>query len=206
MLGTGRGIDHVGIAVRDLEGAARAYRDVLGFTVIPGGSFLGGIRNSAVRFGSNYLELITVDPSQSARNKDTSDLASFLEKSEGAYFLGLHVSSAKQTADLLRARGFDVTEPERSSTTPEGSKEVQSNLWQTVGFKKPVVPADAIFFIHTPTARESAPRKNTRIRLRGFAQSGWRSRIYRRQPKPTNRSACALGRKCKCHKWELQDE
>ena len=169
VLGTGRGIDHVGIAVRDLEGAVRAYRDVLGFTVIPGGSFPGGIRNSAVRFGSNYLELITVDPSQSARNKDASDLASFLEKSEGAYFLGLHVSSAKQTADFLRARGFDVTEPEGSSTTPEGSKEVQSNLWQTVGFRKPVVPADAIFFIQyadRPPKRPPQEHTNTASGIR----------------------------------------
>jgi hypothetical protein len=139
---------------------------VLGFTVVPGGSFPGGVRNSAVVFGANYLELITVDPSQTAGNKDASDLAGFLEKREGASFVGLDVSSAQQTADFLRARGFDVTGPEGSSYTPEGSKEAQAAMWQTVGFKKPVVPSDAIFFIQyapRPASTNRPEHRNTGV-------------------------------------------
>lgn len=157
VLGTGRGIDHVVIVVRDLDDAARMYQDVLGFSMIPGGTFPGGIRNTGVRFGTNYLELITVDPSQAAANKEASDLAAFPEKREGANWLGLNVSSARQTADFLRARGFDVNEPEGSTYTPEGAKEAQPALWQTVSFKKPLVPSDAIFFIQYG-ARPERPR------------------------------------------------
>src|SRR5437016_2477493 len=36
ILGTGHGVDHVGIAVRDLEIAKKTYRDVLGFAVFAG--------------------------------------------------------------------------------------------------------------------------------------------------------------------------
>jgi catechol 2,3-dioxygenase-like lactoylglutathione lyase family enzyme len=156
-LGTGPGLDHVVVVVRDLEDAMRIYRDVLGFTVVRGGSFPGGVRNGAVRFGANYLELITVDPSQTAENKDASDLAGFLEKREGAILVGLAVSSAQQTADFLRARGYEISGPDSSAYTPEGSKEAQAALWQTVRFKKPVVPSDAIFFIQYAKPR---PRTN----------------------------------------------
>jgi hypothetical protein len=117
---------------------------VLGFSVIRGGSFPGGIRNSAVLFGTNYLELLSVDPWQAAANKT---LAEFLEQREGAHALALNASSAQQTADFLRARNFDVTGPKSSSFVPEGSKEVQAALWQTVGITKPVLPSEPIFFI-----------------------------------------------------------
>ena len=157
VLGTGRGIDHVGIVVRDLDDTVRVYRDVLGFTVPPGsGSFPGGVRNSAVIFGTNYLELITVNLSQAGGNTVSSDLAGFLKRREGASLLGLNVSSARQTADFLRARGFDVSEPQGSSYTPEGSKEAQPALWQTVGFKQPAVPSGEIFFIEYGSRNEAA--------------------------------------------------
>lgn len=55
LLGTGHGIDHVVIAVRDLEEATRAYTDMLGFAVVHGGSFPGGLRNSAVLFGASLV-------------------------------------------------------------------------------------------------------------------------------------------------------
>jgi len=37
VLGSGHGIDHVAIAVKDLETANKTYRDVLGFAVFAGG-------------------------------------------------------------------------------------------------------------------------------------------------------------------------
>src|SRR5262245_42343304 len=64
VLGTGHGIDHVVVLVRDFEDAERVYRDVLGFRVAPGGAFPGGVRNSGVLFETDYLELATVDPSR----------------------------------------------------------------------------------------------------------------------------------------------
>jgi hypothetical protein len=61
--------------------------------------------------------------------------------------------------DFLDAQGFDVAGPEGPSYTPEGSKEVQTVLWQTVSFKTPVVPADAIFFIQYAPRPADAPKR-----------------------------------------------
>src|SRR5512133_3698981 len=60
LLGSGHGIDHVGIAVRDLETAKKTYRN-LGFTVFGGSKHPGlGTRNSGPGFESGYLELLAV--------------------------------------------------------------------------------------------------------------------------------------------------
>ncbi len=150
VLGTGRGIDHVIVIIRDLEATARTYTDVLGFTVRQGGSFPGGLRNRAVLFSSTYLEFLSMDPSQAPPD---DEIVRLLKEREGGYGLGLSVSSAQHTADALRARKFEVTGPAGSSYTPEGSKAVQTALWQTVSIKKPVLPFEPIFFIQYATAR-----------------------------------------------------
>src|SRR6266480_1946990 len=100
VLGEGHGIDHVGILVRDLEGAKDTYRDTLGFwiqprgmvTVLPSGTKLS---NALFEDGS-YLELTAVNDLEKARLKRPSYLT-FLEKHEGAKFLALNVSSAEGT-------------------------------------------------------------------------------------------------------------
>ena len=144
VLGTGRGLDHVIVIVRDLEEAARVYTEVLGFTVIRGGDFPGGLQSRAVRFASNYVELMSVDPSQAPPD---DELVRLLNEREGGYALGLGVSSAQQTADALRARNFDVVGPAGSPFIPEGSNDVQTAPWQTVVITNPVLPFEPFFFI-----------------------------------------------------------
>ena len=52
--------DHAVIGVRDLSSAIRQYQ-TLGFDVHPGGQHVGlGTHNAIVRFGLDYLELISV--------------------------------------------------------------------------------------------------------------------------------------------------
>lgn len=154
VLGTGRGLDHVIVIVRDLEEAARVYTEVLGFTVVRVGSLPGGLQNRAVRFVSNYVELMSVDPSQAPPD---DDFVRLLNEREGGYALGLGVSSAQQTADALRARNFEVAGPAGSSLTPEGSKDVQKALWQTVAITNPALPFEPIFFIQY-ASREARSR------------------------------------------------
>jgi catechol 2,3-dioxygenase-like lactoylglutathione lyase family enzyme len=144
VLGTGRGIDHVIVIVRDLEEAARVYTEVLGFTVVRGGSFPGGLQSRTARFASNYVELMSIDPSQAPPD---DELVRLLNEREGGYALGLGVSSAQQTADALRARNFEVAGPAGSPAIPEGSKDVQMAPWQTVAITNPVLPFEPIFFI-----------------------------------------------------------
>lgn len=153
LLGTVRGIDHAVIAVRDLDAAMRSYTEVLGFAVVGGGTLPGGLRNSSVPFGASYLELMSVDPSPAAPD---DVLVRFLKDREGVHAFALNVSSAQKTADLLRARNFEVTGPEGSSFMPEGSKEVKTDAWQTVVITKPDV--GPVFFI------QYAPRMAKRKR------------------------------------------
>jgi catechol 2,3-dioxygenase-like lactoylglutathione lyase family enzyme len=158
ILGTGRGIDHVIVIVRDLGEAARTYTEVLGFTVARGGSFPGGLRNRAAKFASTYIEFMSVDPSQAPPD---DELVRLLKEREGGYAFGLSVSSAQQTADALRARNFDVTGPTGSSLILEGSKDVQRALWQTVAITKPVLPFQPLFFIqYAPRETRSRPSEH----------------------------------------------
>ena len=152
ILGTGHGIDHVGIAVRDLETAKKDYRDVLGFTVFAGGKHPAGSRNSGPVLGSGYLELITFWDRTKAQG---AMLAKFLEKHEGALFVGLDVFPVDDTAKLLRSRGVNIQGPEAGSINDDPEQHDQPPAFRLVGLETGAVPAarlpakstDALFFL-----------------------------------------------------------
>lgn len=106
-------LDHVVIAVRDLDEAMRRFQ-ALGFAVSPGGRHTGrGTHNAIIRFGLDYLELLSIyDASEiGARGLNGESLAAFLQQHEG----GL-VGYALATADIVQdARRF-----EESSLEAEG--------------------------------------------------------------------------------------
>jgi len=129
LLGQGRGLDHMGIAVRDLSGATRDFRR-LGFNVRPGGRFPGGLSNAVCSFGDrSYLELLSVAPNY---GKEAADVGDFLKKREGPMFLGLNTSSAKAAADALKARGFDAVGPEPGSIMTGDQKKPPPAMWYDV--------------------------------------------------------------------------
>ena len=70
------------VIVRDLERAMRDYKEVLGFTAVRGGNFPGGLQSRALRFASNYIELMSVDPSQAPPD---DELVRLLNEREGGY-------------------------------------------------------------------------------------------------------------------------
>ena len=146
VLGSGRGIDHVEVAVRDLNATAEIYHDHLGFTVGTHGKHPGGIANAVIGFrNKTYFELISIyDRDQAAKN--AADMIAFLDKHEGALQVGLEIASADETAAYLRARGFDVVGPVGGTFKPDGVKETPPELYKDVLFKKPAVPGDTIFF------------------------------------------------------------
>jgi catechol 2,3-dioxygenase-like lactoylglutathione lyase family enzyme len=91
--------DHLVIGVRDLESAVRQYRDRLGFDVRPGGRHTGrGTENALVRFGLDYLELISIYDHSEAERAGRETLADFLRRHPG----GL-VSFALATSDIEAA-------------------------------------------------------------------------------------------------------
>jgi len=169
ILGSGHGVDHVGIAVRDLETAKKTYRDVLGFAVFAGGKHPNGTRNGGPALESGYLELITF---WDRTKTEGGVVAKFLEKHEGLLFLGLDVSSVDDTAKLLRSRGFNIQGPESGSINVDPDQHEQPDQplgsWRLVGLQSGPVPAaqlpakstDAIFFIqYQPTVHPNTAKK-----------------------------------------------
>jgi catechol 2,3-dioxygenase-like lactoylglutathione lyase family enzyme len=130
LLGQGWGVDHVGVGVRDLAQAQHDYEQ-LGFRVGKGGHFPGGVSNVIVSFQDNsYLELLIVSGSTPVGL--ASEFADFVKKHEGAMFLGIDVSSAKAAEDYLKARNFDVDDPDPGSVMKEGETTLPPPMWYSV--------------------------------------------------------------------------
>jgi hypothetical protein len=123
-----RPIDHVVIAVHDLE-AARAAFARLGFTLTPVARHPFGTANSLVQLHGGYLELLAVaDPalipepregaySFAAFNRD------FLARGEGASMLALQSGSAAADLAGFEANDLPTYAPvsfQRLARTPEG--------------------------------------------------------------------------------------
>ena len=129
IIGSGRGIDHMGIAVRDLGAATRDF-NALGFAVRPGGRFPGGLSNALAYLDDGfYLEILGVAAQHS---KDNNDIADFAKKHEGAMFLGINVGSAKAAVELLRSRKFDATGPDPGSIMTGNQTKPPPPMWYDV--------------------------------------------------------------------------
>jgi glyoxalase-like protein len=101
------GIDHVLIAVADLD-RARLGWERLGFTLTPRGRHLGqGTGNYCIMFARDYLELLgLVDAGQGA-----GGLGDFLRAGEGARGVAFATRSAVETAAELQRRGIAAGAP-----------------------------------------------------------------------------------------------
>jgi catechol 2,3-dioxygenase-like lactoylglutathione lyase family enzyme len=110
-------IDHVVIAVGDLDRAAIAW-ERLGFTLTPRGRHLGqGTGNACIMFPRDYLELLgVVDPAQAS-----ADVA---QRREGPHALAFAAPPGADIAASLRARGLHPGAPRalaRQLELPEGA-------------------------------------------------------------------------------------
>ncbi|MGH8199814.1 MAG: VOC family protein, partial [Steroidobacteraceae bacterium] len=145
----GARLDHVGVAVRDLD-RARADYETLGFQVLAAGHFPGGASNAIIGLEDHfYLELITAP--DDAKGEDAT-ITQFAKAHEGAMYFGLSVSSAKDTAEGLKARNFNVEGPTPGSVMSERDTTPPPPQWYSVDpADKPAVGKRAIalpmFFI-----------------------------------------------------------
>lgn len=153
-----RGIDHLVLAVRDLD-AARGFYEGLGFLTTPVARHPWGTQNSLVQFDGAFLELLTVaDPmlieepdagrfSFGAFNRDA------LARREGMTMLVLDsADEAADRADFL-ARGLPVFEPfrfERIARRPDGGE-------RTVAFSLTFTASQAMADIGFFTCRQHFP-------------------------------------------------
>jgi catechol 2,3-dioxygenase-like lactoylglutathione lyase family enzyme len=150
LLGKGYGIDHLIVAVNDLEAAKDFYRDTLGFNMRPRGEVSihpTGTKNTSIYFANqSYLELLAInDREKVAQNRP--HYIEFLSKHEGALFYALSTSSAAQTARYLGGRGFAVKDPAPGAVQRPTDKEMPPPKWLTVAFEKSVLPPLFTFFI-----------------------------------------------------------
>jgi catechol 2,3-dioxygenase-like lactoylglutathione lyase family enzyme len=160
LLGTGLGVDHVGIAVRDLEKTINDYEQVLGFKYFKAPPFTDGTVRSFIFFENNsYLELFSV----ANVTDETKYFAAFAEKHEGAIYLGLATSSAKDAAGYLKAHSFEAVLSGEESPTKEGQPKQPPPPYYYVfisdkpsGEKQPFMLSNVLFFIEYVSSERSA--------------------------------------------------
>jgi catechol 2,3-dioxygenase-like lactoylglutathione lyase family enzyme len=122
------GLDHVIIAVRDLEHARMGWTR-LGFTLTPRGRHLGqGSANYCLMFGRDYLELLGFVE----RDEHAHRLEAFLARREGPMAVAFAPEgSPEAAAKALTALGLHPSEPRalgRQLELPEGMVVPRFNL------------------------------------------------------------------------------
>ncbi|HUF93978.1 MAG TPA: VOC family protein [Candidatus Limnocylindria bacterium] len=148
------GIDHLVIAVDDLE-AARASYTALGFTVVEGGRHTGiGTYNALIAFQDGaYLELIAFyEP------RDDHRWFAPLQKGQGLVDFCLQTDDLPADTLALRRAGVDIGEPEhRNRKRPDG-KDIRWIFSLARGAHRGVAP----FIIADESGRdERVPRERT---------------------------------------------
>jgi catechol 2,3-dioxygenase-like lactoylglutathione lyase family enzyme len=118
-------LDHLVVAVRDLDAAKAAY-ERLGFTVSPPSTQPFGTSNRLVVFDTNFLELQAItDPNAKEPTPTAQFIQSRLRTREGAWGIGLTSLDIREDYAALKKRGAEPFEPfpfERRVTLPDGSE------------------------------------------------------------------------------------
>lgn len=118
------GLDHAIIAVRDLDAAMPRLESALGVTVTQGGEHPGkGTHNAIVRFGVQYLELISVrDPAEASADTRGRIVLESIARGDG--LLGFAIGTDSLDADMADAnsRNMHLAGPYSGSRNrPDGS-------------------------------------------------------------------------------------
>jgi catechol 2,3-dioxygenase-like lactoylglutathione lyase family enzyme len=137
-------LDHVLIAVRDLEQASAHYAN-LGFTLTPLGVHPGrGTHNRLVLLTAAYLELISVrDPAEAEAHRP--DLLSFLRSREGLYRFALGTGDIEAAVASIRARGLPVGEPLAGAR--QGTEDARGYTWRFATIPSRSLPGAEVFLI-----------------------------------------------------------
>lgn len=149
-------LDHVLIAVRDLDAAKDTF-ERLGFKVTPEGRHPGrGTSNRLVVFGGEYLELISVhDPDGDLFRPN---LPSFLDEREGLFIFAMGTSDVHERTRSVRAAGALITDPMKGSRQAADGSTAYS--WTQAEINPDAMPGSQTFFIqhdHTIEERYNDP-------------------------------------------------
>jgi hypothetical protein len=147
-----RRIDHLVVAVRDLDAASSLYQR-LGFQVGARNRHAWGTENRLVQFGSSFIELITIGEGATiAPHADKSFsfgafLRDYLAQREGLAMLVLDSDDAKADAGVFAQKGIGSFEPfhfERRGRRPDGSP---TQVAFTLAFARDAAAVQAAFFV-----------------------------------------------------------
>ena len=149
-------LDHVLIAVRDLDAAKDTF-EKLGFKVTPEGRHPGrGTSNRLVVFGGEYLELISVhDPDGDLFRPN---LPSFLDEREGLFIFAMGTSDVYERTRSVRAADVLITDPVKGSRQAADGSTAYS--WTQAEIDPDAMPGSQTFFIqhdHTIEERYNDP-------------------------------------------------
>ena len=145
-------LDHVLIAVRDLECAARTYSDGLGFSLSPEGVHPGrGTHNRLITFASEYLELIAYRDRSEGDFRPT--MAAFLRRREGLYMFAIGTDDLDRAVSDMRGRGIAVEDPVAGARQASGGR--PGYTWRSAALPADATPGSETFLIqHDMTMRE----------------------------------------------------
>jgi len=157
MVGDIDSVNHVGLAVRDLDAASALY-ERLGFTLTPLSMHKGSMKpgepevpygtgNRCAVFGKNYLEILAhVD-----KTRFDFGMGDFLCRHEGAHIICFGCNDATVVNDRVRAAGIGtsgVIPLQRDLGTPEG---VRTAKFECVHFDRAATPEGLIQAAHHVT-------------------------------------------------------
>ena len=149
-------IDHVLIAVRDLDAAKDTF-ERLGFKVTPEGRHPGrGTSNRLVVFGGEYLELISVHDREGDLFRP--NLPSFLDEREGLFIFSMGTPDVHGRARSVREAGVLITDPVKGSRQAADGTTAYS--WTQAEIDPEAMPGSQTFFIqhnHTIEERYTEP-------------------------------------------------
>ncbi len=148
-----RHIDHIVVAVRELDEAADIYRR-LGFQVGTRNQHPWGTENRLIQFGRSFIELITVGnhadlipPHQERRFSFGAFVRDCLRQREGIAMLALSSTDAEADAAQFAERGIGNFEPfffARRAARPDGS---ETDVAFALAFAKDPAAPDVGFFL-----------------------------------------------------------
>ncbi|HVF52854.1 MAG TPA: VOC family protein [Actinomycetota bacterium] len=173
---TGLEIDHVIIAVTDLEASAKDLDSRFGLTAIEGGRHPSwGTANWIVPLGTSYLELVTVtDDAQAAASAFGRLIVKGMAASDRLCGWAVRTSPLERTAQRLH---LEIATGSRQ----RGDGSILR--WRTAGIEHVATESELPFFIEWGSALDQPSRvpvahRAGEVRLKDVALSGDADRIY----------------------------
>lgn len=149
-------LDHVVIAVRDLDTATADYEVLLGRTPSWRGDHPAyGTRNVLFRIENTYIELLGLGGGR-GDPRWAGELARFLDaQGEGVYALALGTANVDETAREMRVRGLEVVDPADGDGVDirSGAQRQWRNAWVTPRTSNGI----RIFFIEHKSSPDTLP-------------------------------------------------